>query len=189
MASVVDEPGIGVARFSVERYHQMIATSLLTEDDRVELYEGVLVEKMTEGPAHASQVSMLARLIGARLGLADWMLRVRSPITTADSEPEPDLAIVRTARYVDAHPQADDIAVVVEVAESSLGHDRTTKGRIYAAAGIERYVIVKLAGRSVEVYTDPVADPEPRYASSRALTTGAVDLGPLTVDAADILNP
>ena len=189
MASVLDDPGIGVARFSVDRYHQMIASALLTEDDRVELYEGVVVEKMTEGPAHAFQVSMLARLLGFRLGLGDWMLRVQIPITTADSEPEPDLAIVRTARYLDAHPQAGDIAAVLEVSESSLGRDRATKARIYAAAGIERYIIVNLAGGSVELYTEPASDPEPRYATGRTLTSGPVDLGALILDAAEILNP
>jgi Uma2 family endonuclease len=66
MVSVLDEPGVGIARFSVERYHQMITSEILTSDDRLELYEGVLVEKMTEGPAHPSHLALLARLLTLR---------------------------------------------------------------------------------------------------------------------------
>jgi Uma2 family endonuclease len=189
MASVLDDPGIGIARFSVERYHQMIRSGILTEDDRLELFEGLLVDKMTEGPAHAAQISMLARIIAAQLGMNDWMLRVQHPITTPDSEPEPDLAIVRTGRYTEAHPGPADIAVVIEVADSSLSRDRSIKMRIYAAAGIERYLLINLAGHVVEVYGNPTADPEPRYATSNTLIAGPVDLGPISVDAAKLLNP
>jgi Uma2 family endonuclease len=189
MVSVVDEPGIGIARFSVERYHQMIAAEILTSDDSLELYEGVLVEKMTEGPAHASHLALLARLLTLRLGMSDWMLRVQNPITTADSEPEPDLAIVRVDRYDQQHPGAADIAVVIEISDSSLARDRSTKQRIYAAASVRRYLIVNIGADVVEEFTDPVSDPEARYATTRTLTNGSVDLGPFEIDIADLLRP
>jgi Uma2 family endonuclease len=75
------------------------------------------------------------------------------------SEPEPDLAVVRGASldYEDRHPEPAEVALVVEVAESSLTSDREIMGQIYAAAGIPVYWIVNLRGRSrfVEVYTRP----------------------------------
>jgi Putative restriction endonuclease len=189
MASVLDEPGVEVARFSVARYHQLIASGVLDEDDQFELLEGVLVEKMTEARSHAFRLSMIARLLAVELGMGDWMVRAQHPITTLDSEPEPDLAIVRVARYDDRHPTADDIASVIEVADSSLLRDRGTKARIYARAGVPRYVIVNLSSGAVEVHTEPLSGPEPRYANAVTVTSGEVDLGPLTVDVGALIDP
>jgi Putative restriction endonuclease len=121
--------------------------------------------------------------------MSDWMLRVQNPITTADSEPEPDLAIVRVGRYDQQHPGAADIAVVVEISDSSLARDRSTKQRIYAAASVRRYLIVNIGAGVVEEFTDPVSDPEARYATTRTLTSGNVDLGPFEIDIADLLRP
>jgi Putative restriction endonuclease len=121
--------------------------------------------------------------------MSDWMLRVQNPITTADSEPEPDLAIVRVGRYDQQHPGAADIAVVVEISDSSLARDRSTKQRIYAAASVRRYLIVNIGAGVVEEFTDPVSDPEARYATTRTLTSGSVDLGPFEIDIADLLRP
>ena len=117
------------------------------------------------------------------------MVRVQHPISTVDSEPEPDLAIVRTDRYNDSHPRGGDIAVVIEIADSSLVRDRTTKQRLYAAASVPRYMIINLNGPVVEMYTEPVADPAPRYATMRTVSTGALDLGALMIDVAELLGP
>ena len=113
----------------------------------------------------------------------------RTPPTTADSEPEPDLAIVRVGRYDQRHPAANGIAVVVEISDSSLARDRSTKQRIYAAAGVPRYLIVNIGSGVMEEYTDPVSDPEIRYATTRSLTSGSVDVGPFEIDVADLLRP
>jgi Uma2 family endonuclease len=188
MASLLDDPAIVLARLSVERYHHMIEAGVLDEDDPFELYEGVLVEKMPEGPNHADRISAIAEMIFGLLLTMEWRLRVQHPITTIDSEPEPDLAIVARARYAAAHPGPSDIAVVIEVAESSLARDRSTKQRIYARAGIARYVIVDLVDDAVEVYTEPVAGADPHYASRQVVRVGSIDLGPITVDATDLLT-
>jgi Uma2 family endonuclease len=78
-------------------------------------------------------------------------------LTTADSEPEPDLAIVRgpATRYVARHPGPLDVALVIEVADSSLQYDRGVKAELYARGGIPAYWIVNLVDSCVEVMTDP----------------------------------
>jgi Uma2 family endonuclease len=87
-----------------------------------------------------------------------WTPRVQSAITTATSEPEPDVAIVRgePRDYLRRHPGGGDIALVVEVADSSLARDRA-KVRIYAAADIRACWIVNLVDECVEVYSQPDA--------------------------------
>ena len=82
-------------------------------------------------------------------------LRIQDPITIHPShEPEPDAAIVRgrPRDYADHHPEPGDVVSLIEISESSLEHDRTTKLRIYAAAGIPQYIILNLVDRRVEVY-------------------------------------
>src|SRR5262249_26845898 len=86
-----------------------------------------------------------------------WRVRVQSAITTGDSEPEPDLTVVPgpASRYFDHHPTPSEIAVLMEVADSTLTRDRQDKGRLYARAGIGCYWIINLVDRQIEVYTDP----------------------------------
>ena len=92
-------------------------------------------------------------------------LRVQQAATLSDSVPEPDFAIVRRrgVGYKEHHPAPGDIALVVEVADSSLDGDREDKCRIYARAGIPTYWIVNLVDQQIEVYTSPVGDPDPGY--------------------------
>lgn len=146
----------GFRRFSVPEYHKLIEIGVLTENDRLELLEGYLVNKMSRNPPHDAAIQLLQ---DALLGLlpAGWRLRIQSAITLADSEPEPDLAVVRgNARtYTQRHPGPADAGIVIEVSESTLDGDRIDKGRIYARAGIAVYWIVNLVERQVEVYTQP----------------------------------
>jgi Uma2 family endonuclease len=154
-----------VHRFSVDDYHRMIQAGILTEDDRVELLEGVIVPKMPHNPPHDGTIQLANKRIGRRLP-AGWDIRVQSAITTPDSEPEPDLAIVRgdESTYLHRHPEPPDIGIVIEVADATLTTDRRDKGRLYARAGILCYWIINLVDRKVEVYTDPTGpDANPRF--------------------------
>ena len=82
---------------------------------------------------------------------------MQSAITTSDSEPEPDIAVVKgEARdYIGHHPFPQDIALIVEVANSTLAEDRSTKARLYARAGISTYWIINLIDSKIEVYSNP----------------------------------
>lgn len=88
-----------------------------------------------------------------------WHVTTQDPVTLADSEPEPDLMVVRGDghEYLHRHPQGGEIGLVVEVSDSSLRRDRVIKKRIYARAGIPVYWLVDLTARRIEVYGDPQA--------------------------------
>jgi Uma2 family endonuclease len=143
-------------RFSVEQYHAMIEAGILTEDDHVELLEGWIVEKMTKKPTHPVSNELVADALRS-LVPAGWFVRMQDPITTQDSEPEPDGAVVKgkVRDYITRHPLPSEVALVVEVADATVKQDRTVKQRIYARAGIPVYWIVNLENRKLEVYTQP----------------------------------
>ena len=139
-------------------------TGVLTPDDRVELLEGWIVEKMNHNPMHDASVDLSHEAIRAFLPMG-WRIRIQSAITTADSEPEPDLAVVQGSPrdFSERHPGPKDIALVIEVADSSLTKDRR-KRRLHARANIAHYWIVNLVDRCIETYTEPVASPaDPKY--------------------------
>ena len=150
------ECGVSHYRFSVDQYHQMIAAGVLTRDDRVQLLEGEIVCTTPIGPLHRCAVVSASRVIGKLLP-SGWELMIQQPITLSNSEPKPDVSIVRleAALAPDRHPGAADVALIIEVADSSLPLVRNSKQAIYAAAGIPEYWIVNLEQRAIEVYREP----------------------------------
>jgi len=146
----------------------MIEAGVLTENDRVELLEGTIVPKMPHNPPHDTAVDLAQTTIAALLP-AGWRVRVQSAITLADSEPEPDVAVVRgpARRYARSHPRPRDIALIIEVADTTLSEDRTVKGHLYARARIPVYWIVNLQDSHIEVYTQPKAGKSPAYRQRR----------------------
>jgi Uma2 family endonuclease len=161
MSSAIAAPAkplhpIPTYRFTVGQYHRMIEQEILSENDRVELLEGRIVPKMPHNPPHDGTITRVQRRL-ARLLSEDWFIRVQCAITTKDSEPEPDLAIVKGPDdvYFTRHPVSRDIAFLIEVADSTLESDRSLKGLLYARARIPIYWIINLNDRLIEVYTDP----------------------------------
>ena len=145
-----------VYRISVAKYHEMIRAGILGEDDPIELLEGLLVPKMPKYPPHVTATTLLATAL-AKIIPEGFVLRVQDPITLKRSEPEPDLVVARgQARdFSTKHPGADDVALLVEVAESSLAYDTGAKKKIYAAAGIANYWVLNLVESCIEVFTEP----------------------------------
>ena len=127
-------------RLSVEQYHAMIDAGVLTDDDPVELVEGVLVFKMPKKPPHTFVVEAVSEWIRAGL-FPGWFFRQQEPITLEDGEPEPDGVIIRGPRqdYRTRHPGPADIALVIEVSDTTLRRDRGMKLRSYARASIQVY--------------------------------------------------
>jgi Uma2 family endonuclease len=143
-------------RFTVEQYHRMIESGVLTENDKVQLIEGIILKMTPVGTPHAYAVDALQEEIHKRLP-AGWKVFVQRPVTLATSEPEPDLSIVVGSRtdYKARHPGPAEIAILIEVADSSLALDRGPKAVIYAAARIPEYWIVNLHDRQIEIYRQP----------------------------------
>ena len=154
-------PPYPVVRFSVDDYHRLADVGLLGENERIELLEGCLVPKMTHSPRHADTIESLSELL-QRVLPPGWRVRVQLPITTSDSEPEPDLAVVRRPRQTTGHPTAPDVALAIEVSDSTLTQDLHDKARLYARAEIVEYWVVNLRDRRLEVFrqpSGPVSDP------------------------------
>ena len=142
-------------RITVDEYHRMIGAGILGEDEHVQLLSGTLVAMTPQGRPHARVVQRLTRLLVRAVG-DDFEVLAHLPLTLLDdSEPEPDLAVVRAedAQSGEHHPRT--AVLVVEVAGDSLRLDRQSKAALYARAGIPEYWIANLAEATVEVHREP----------------------------------
>lgn len=178
-------------RFTVEEYQRMGKAGILTEDDRVELIEGEILQMTPIGPRHAACVDRLTRLFSKAVA-ERAIVRVQSPIRVAQhTEPQPDLVLLRPRAdfYREAHPGPPDILVLVEVSETSAGYDRTVKLPLYARVGILEVWLVDLESELVEVHRTPETH---GYQDLRQLRRGqplAADALPeMTVSVSDILG-
>lgn len=160
-------------KLSVEDYHKLGEVGILTEDSRVELIEGELIEMAPIGGVHMGVVNRLNRLLV--LGVGDFgVVSIQNPVTLPPhSEPQPDVAILKPGAdsAASAVPRPGEVLLLIEVADTTLAYDRTTKLNLYAKAGIEEAWIVNVQSKCVEVYREPTAD---GYA--RKIELGAVDI-------------
>lgn len=187
-------PRLPVRRFTVAEYRRLAETRILREDERVELLEGWIVPQVVHNLPHDNAVELVAEALRAVVP-AGWSVRVQSSIETPDSEPEPDVAVVRgSARdRRGRHPQPSEIALLVEVADTSLERDRIDKARLYARAGITRYWIVNLVDGRLEAHEQPSGPSDsPEYRSIVVYGRGVrapVRVGDLeaSIDPADLL--
>ena len=176
------------ARFSVSQYQKMTEVGILTADDKVELLENYVVLKMTRNPPHDGTIDLLKAALYPCVP-SGWLLRIQQTIVLADSLPEPDFAIVRGAprTYLARHPKGVDVALAIEVADSSLLRDRRDKTRIYARAGIPTYWIVNLVDNRIEVYTLPSGPTAaPAYGAFQTFAPG--DVIPIVLDGVNVAS-
>lgn len=173
-------------RISVARYHQMIKTGILTDDDPVELLEGMLVQKMPKNPAYTLVTGLLLDNL-PRVIPVGWHLNFQEPVTTSNSEPEPDVAVVRGTRfdYRDRHAGPEDTALIMEVADATLRRDRGLKKQLYARAGVPVYWIINLIKLQIEVYTEPDQQSTPPDYRQRRIYRGA-DLVPVIISGTEV---
>ncbi len=146
-------------QFTLAQYHQMIATGVVPEGDRVELIDGEILEMAAIGRKHAAQVNRLTRLFARCLG-DEIVVSIQNPVELGPrSEPEPDVTLLRwRADYYEAnHPQAADIYLVIEVADTTVEFDRDIKAPLYARSGIAEYWLINLPSDAIEVYRQPTA--------------------------------
>jgi Uma2 family endonuclease len=144
-------------QFTVSDYARMRETGILAEDDRVELIAGEVRQMSPIGPFHAAIVKRLNAVL-SRLIDETVIVSVQDPIQLDDqSEPQPDLALLqyRDDYYAHAHPVADDVLLVIEVADSSADYDREEKMPRYAAANIPEAWLIDLSIDRIEQYSQP----------------------------------
>lgn len=142
-------------RFTREEYEDLVKQGFFHPDERVELVDGYIYEMTPQDSWHASGVQALQEVL-IPLFKKGYSVRIQMPLALGfDSEPEPDMAVVRGhwREYRDAHPTT--AVLVVEVAGASLIHDRDRKGPLYARAGIPEYWLLNRREACLEVLRDP----------------------------------
>ncbi len=147
-----------LVKWSVTDYHRMIAAGILC-DRRVELLAGDIIQMSPEGPLHASRIRKIANYLRSLLnGLA--LVSEAHPITLEQSEPEPDIAIVRLpeSRYDERHPGSEDIFWLIEVADTTLVVDLNKKKQVYAVSAINEYWVMNVKANTLTVFRQPMGD-------------------------------
>src|SRR3982751_1492782 len=146
--------------FNITEYYRMAAAGVFSEDDRVELIEGEIVEMNPIGSRHAACVGRLTEFLGRMVsGVA--IVWVQNPVQVNDySEPLPDVTLLkrRDDFYAQANPQPSDVLLIIEVADSSVEYDRDIKIPLYAGAAIPEVWLVNLPKEAIEIYARPVED-------------------------------
>jgi Uma2 family endonuclease len=140
----------------IEQYHKMLETGILARNERCELIRGFIYRLMPIGSQHIYKVKKLEGLLEDCLA-ESAVVFTQSPVQFLDdSEPQPDILVVKPPleRYRDRLPQVEDVLLIIEVADSTLAFDRSTKAGLYAEMGIPEYWIVNLKNQ-LEVNRDP----------------------------------
>src|SRR5262245_25225828 len=147
--------------FTVAEYQRMGEAGIFKPGERVELIRGEIVEMAPIGRRHVAFVNNFNQLLVTRLA-GRAIVSVQNPVVVAtDSEPQPDLALLRRQRavaYKDAEVTEADVLLLIEVAETSLRYDRTVKLRLYAEVGVPEYWVVDCDAESIEVHRVPTAE-------------------------------
>ena len=151
------QPRLNIFRLNVSQYHQMSEAGIFSENDKVELINGEIIEMSPIGRRHTACVNRLNSVFSQLLG-NKVIIAVQNPIILNNlSEPEPDIALLqpRADFYESGHPQPQDIFLLIEVADSSLEYDRDVKIPLYASSGITEVWLVDIYQQVIIVYRYP----------------------------------
>ena len=194
-------PAAGNARrVSLAEFHRRRDAGEFPNDGaQTELLDGILRQKPVPKPLHSGSVGRVEETVRVSLP-AGWEVRPQDSVSLGESEPLPDAVVVPEDRdeWFTRHPGPADIAVLIEISDTTLALDRGRKLRIYAAAGVAPYWIVNLVHRRVEVYDEPTpgdgTDANPPDYRRRDFSPGeSVSFrcggAAVTVDVADLLPP
>ena len=150
-------------------YEELYSCGLMA-GQRLELIEGELIDQMGKKRPHGNSLRLLHRWL---VGVFGWPLVGQeesidvAPQDNASSEPEPDLIVAKRdlSTFQSENPRPEDLQLVIEVSDSTLGFDLNRKAALYARAGIIEYWVLDVTGRRMIVHRDPQAG---RYASVAA---------------------
>jgi Uma2 family endonuclease len=173
MDDVLAESGVQRRRFTAEEYHRLAEVGILHEDDRVELIEGEIIIMAPIGLRHATCVALLNRELTLALGRRAFLWPQNPVRLFPDTEPQPDVVILRERAddYAHAPARPSDVLLLVEVADTSYRYDRRVKLPLYARSGVAELWIVDLTRDLIEIYRDRQTD---RYATTTQVRRGGV---------------
>ena len=141
--------------WTVAEFERLFDVGFFAPETRLELIEGEIFEKEAREPNVAVAIS-LAQDVLCRIFSDGLFVRIQLPVVLGESsKPEPDLAVVvGTPRaFLESHPST--ATLVVEISDTTLVTDQTTKSSLYARAGVEEYWIVNLVERTLEARRQP----------------------------------
>jgi Uma2 family endonuclease len=169
MKALLDLPSVRerLHRMTVDDYHRAGKTGVLSDD--VELLRGIVVTKMPKSPEHELVANKTGEIL-SKMVPEEFKIRREGPLTLRDSEPEPDISVVRGGweDWADAHPST--AMLVIEVAVTSEEMDEN-KADIYAEASVAEYWLIRVHSRVVEVFTKPTRE---GYLSQRTVRENEV---------------
>lgn len=145
-------------RWTVAEYHRMGEVGLLNEDSRVELIDGEIVEMAPIGSQHGGKVNRFVHVFYKTFG-NQAIIAAQNPVVLGGyGEPQPDIAILRWREdyYEQAHLHVEDVLLLVEISDSTLGYDRSVKVPLYARSGIPEVWLLDIPNRQLEIYREPI---------------------------------
>lgn len=154
-----------IKRFTIAEYNYLAELGFLTEDDRVELICGQIIEMAAKGKLHSTVSRQLLRELSKLIDTRATLQSQDPIILSNDSEPEPDFTILknRSDNYLSAYPNANDILLLIEISDSSLKYEQEVKLPLYAHSGIADYWIFNLVENYLEVYSEPYQKPQGQF--------------------------
>ncbi|MCC3424631.1 MAG: Uma2 family endonuclease [Microcoleus sp. PH2017_01_SCD_O_A] len=157
---LITEAPFTLRKWTVKEYQKLGEMGFFHPEERVELVSGNIIRMSAKGTAHTSALGRTDRLLQNLFGNLAWV-RMQDPIALDDnSEPEPDIAVVRIDPfdYATHHPTPSEVYLIIEVADSSLAYDREVKANIYARSGIVDYWVLNVNDRQLHVFREPADD-------------------------------
>jgi Uma2 family endonuclease len=160
VAMQAEQPVVRHHLFTIDEFHKMGEVGIFCEDDRVELIEGELIDMSPIGSNHAGTVMWLIALLGTAVS-GRAIISPQNPVRLGErSEPQPDVTILRYRSdfYRSAHPQPEDVLLLIEVADTTVRYDREIKIPIYARYGIPEVWLLDLQQERIEIYRQPSSE-------------------------------
>ena len=155
--TIIKQEYVTPKTWTTAEYHRLIEIGVLSSEDKIELLDGQIVEMSPAGNYHAACIDYIGPYLERIIGEEYWIRRQNPILLANNSEPEPDLAIVKYRKdyYAHAHPGPEDILLLIEVADTSLAKDRHVKSTLYAEAGIPEYWIMNTEEDLLEQFIYP----------------------------------
>ncbi|MBC7797856.1 MAG: Uma2 family endonuclease, partial [Pyrinomonadaceae bacterium] len=144
-------------KISVIEYDAMFRAGVYDENDKIELLNGVLIEKMSINPPHSIAVRRSNYTFLDKLQRKAVVITQDVIVMNDESKPEPDLFLLNPPfeKYDFEQPKVEDVVLIMEISDTTLNFDRNIKGKIYAESGVMQYLILNVNSREIEDYREP----------------------------------
>jgi Uma2 family endonuclease len=159
LTSLIEPPSAPLLkRWSRAQYERAVAAGIFGPEERLELIDGVIIYKMPQNPPHMKATQKGRQTLERAFGDGFFVLCQAPVMLSNDGVPEPDLAVILSdVDALDGLATESDVALVVEVSDTTLVFDQTIKAALYAESGIEEYWLVDIGSRTLEVRRSPRA--------------------------------